>query len=164
MKIESERKERPKRWKKVNHREVYVLMHNKEMTFSGSELAKIEHWKEKHHLQDQKEIYVDGKMGNGLEQQEHDDIEESENPESGALWDIYHTEDALKFKEYLRKHFRESRPTYCLSLKQAPSTGKMIVEPEKTYFEENRNTSNGHGGPSSSAQKVPTSSIISNRN
>ena len=35
----------------------------------------------------------------------------------------------------------------------------MIVDPEKTYFEENKNTSNGHGGPSSSAQKVPTSSV-----
>ena len=90
-----------------------MLTHVKEMTFTPSELAKMEQLKEKHRVQDEREIYVEGEMGNG-------DTEELQNPKSGALWDIYRREDAFKLKEYLRRHFKEFRHTYCLPLKQVP--------------------------------------------
>ncbi|KAL1817409.1 hypothetical protein ACET3Z_019983 [Daucus carota] len=98
---------------------VYVLTHVKEMTFTPSELAKMEQLKEKHRVQDEREIYAEGDMGNGPEPQlESNDPEELQNPKSGALWDIYRREDAFKLKEYLRRHFKEFRHTYCLPLKQ----------------------------------------------
>ena len=98
-----------------------MLTHVKEMTFTPSELAKMEQLKEKHRVQDEREIYAEGDMGNGPEPQlESNDPEELQNPKSGALWDIYRREDAFKLKEYLRRHFKEFRHTYCLPLKQVP--------------------------------------------
>nr|XP_043626912.1 lysine-specific demethylase JMJ25-like isoform X2 [Erigeron canadensis] len=57
------------------------------------------------------------------ESDEHDGIigtcvDQSDLKEGGALWDIFRREDTPKLEEYLKKHFREFRHTFCRPLQQ----------------------------------------------
>lgn len=100
--------------------QVNVLTHINEVTPSFDNLAKIEKLKQRHHSQDQKEIFKSEKktkMENGVGSIGNH-REDLECPDGGALWDIFRRQDAPKLKEYLRKHFNEFRHIYCVPLKQ----------------------------------------------
>lgn len=95
-----------------------MLTHAKEVTFTPSQLAKISKLKKRHCVQDQREIYTNGQISDGVEAMKRIDAEELENAEGGALWDIYRREDAPKLKEYFTRHFKEFRHIYCVPVQQ----------------------------------------------
>lgn len=49
-------------------------------------------------------------------------VDRVEHTEGGALWDIFRRQDAHKLEEYLKKHSKEFRHTYCFPLKQVLTT------------------------------------------
>lgn len=95
-----------------------MLTHAKEVTVTPSQLDKINNLKKRHCIQDQREIYTNGQISDGVEAVKSIDAEELENTEGGALWDIYRREDAPKLKEYLTNHFKEFRHIYCVPVQQ----------------------------------------------
>ncbi|XP_050363584.1 lysine-specific demethylase JMJ25-like [Argentina anserina] len=143
---------------------VNVLTHTTEVKLTPEKLTVIEMLKKKHALQDRREIFGNSdkaggdscfstadekqflnKVGDasmGSESKKNEEAElEGDVTEGGALWDIFRRQDVPKLQEYLMKHFKEFRHTYCCPLQQVvhpihDQTFYLTVDHKKKLKEE----------------------------
>lgn len=100
-----------------------ILTHTAEVTLSQEQLSAVKAIKQKHKEQDEFEKQSSGVCSKMEEELNMAEILSSENDETGsALWDIFRREDVPKLEEYIRKHFKEFRHTFCCPVTKVTTT------------------------------------------
>ncbi|KAL0378613.1 UNVERIFIED_CONTAM: Lysine-specific demethylase, partial [Sesamum radiatum] len=94
---------------------VNILLHTADVAPENRQLSKIEKLKEKHAIQDQRELFCNVNTNHketgifGRNSEEMNIGAEKDTVEGGAIWDIFRREDVCKLEEYLRRHHTEFR-------------------------------------------------------